>query len=267
MTWLVFVISFALGTAVGSFCNVVIYRLHTGESPWRGRSHCPRCGHELSAADLIPILSFAWLRGRCRYCSQEISWQYPLVEVAMGLLNGLMVWQFGISWAGLLAVVLSAFLLVIFVYDLKHQLILDRVSLPAMIVGLLFSLVVGRSWLSIGLGAVVGAGFFGLQYLVSRGRWIGGGDIRLGGVLGLALGWPLVVVSMVLAYLGGSVIAVELLLMKRKNWSSVLPFGTFLSLAGAVTMIGGQTLLDWYLRGGFFDWVVRTLLRFYNPVV
>lgn len=260
------IVAFVLGTAIGSFCNVVIYRLHAGESPFRGRSHCPHCGHELGVADLVPVASFAALGGKCRYCRRQIFWQYPIVELAMGLLAVLMVWAFGVTWTGLLAVVLSAFLLVIFVYDLKHQLILDRVSLPAMAVGLLFSLVVGRSWLSIGLGAVIGAGFFALQYALSRGRWIGGGDIRLGGVLGLSLGWPLVAVCLVLAYFSGSVVAAVLLLTKRKGWSSLLPFGTFLSLAGVVTLVWGQNILQWYLRGGFFDWVVQTLLRFYNPV-
>jgi prepilin signal peptidase PulO-like enzyme (type II secretory pathway) len=116
------------------------------------------------------------------------------------------------------------------------------------------------------LGTVVGAGLFAVQYALSRGRWIGGGDIRLGGVLGLSLGWPLVAVCLALAYFSGSVVAAVLLLTKRKGWSSLLPFGTFLSLAGVITIVWGQAMLDWYLRGGFFDWVVNTLLRFYNPV-
>ncbi len=258
-------LSFILGTAIGSFCNVVIYRLHAGDSPARGRSYCPRCKHALTSADLVPLVSFFALRGKCRYCRKPISWQYPLVEAAMGIIALLTVVRFGVTPVSLVGIVLGAFLLVMFVYDLKYQLILDRVSVPAMVAALLFSLLLHRPFLSILLGAILGAGLFLAQYVLSKGRWIGGGDIRLGGVLGLALGWPLTAVALVIAYLTGAAAAVALLVSRKRKWSSMIPFGTFLSLAAFITMLWGEGILYWYQHGGFFDWVVMTLLKYYNP--
>ncbi len=261
------IIAFVLGTAIGSFCNAVIYRLHVGDSPWRGRSYCPHCKHPLAIVDLVPLLSFLVLHGRCRYCQQPIAGQYFWVELAMGLLALGMVWRFGISLEAVVGIVMSAFLLVIFVYDLRHQLILDRVSLPAMVVALVGSLVIGREPLSLLVGAIVGAGLFFLQFALSKGRWIGGGDIRLGAALGLMLGWPLVGVSLVLAYFSGAIVALGMILTKRKSWTSAVPFGTFLSAGGVATFLWGNDILQWYLAGGFFDWVVQTFLRFYNPTI
>ncbi|MBI4092878.1 MAG: prepilin peptidase [Candidatus Kerfeldbacteria bacterium] len=261
------VVVFVLGTAIGSFLNVVIYRLHAGGSPLRGRSRCPHCKHQLAADDLIPVLSFVMLRRRCRYCHKPISWQYPLVELSMGLVALTMMLRYGLSVESWVGTVLGAFLLVIFVYDLRHQLILDRVSIPAMVAALLGSLLLKRPLTDIAIGGVAGAAFFFLQYVFSNGRWIGGGDIRLGAVLGLALGWKLLAVSLVLAYFGGSTVALFLILTKRRSWSSQIPFGTFLSLAGIVTFLWGNEILVWYLHGGFFDWFVGAFLRFYNPAV
>ncbi|MFH0828942.1 MAG: prepilin peptidase [Candidatus Kerfeldbacteria bacterium] len=265
MTILITVLSFVFGTAIGSFCNVVIYRLHSGDSPLRGRSFCPSCKHTLEANDLVPILSFLMLRGKCRYCKARISLQYPLVELASGIITLLMVLQFGISVAALLGMILGAFLVVIFVYDLKHELILDRVSIPAMAVAIAASLALHRTFTSVVLGGILGAGFFLLQYLISRGKWIGGGDIRLGAVLGLALGWPLILVSLVIAYLTGAIAAIVLIAAKKRSMSSMVPFGTFLSLAGVITFLWGSAILQWYQHGGFFDWVVNNILRYYNP--
>ncbi len=185
----------------------------------------------------------------------------------MGAIALAMVLRFGVTVQAAVGLVLSAFLLVIFVYDLRYQLILDRVSIPALVVAIAGSAVLGRSLQSIGLGLVVGAGFFLLQYVLSKGRWIGGGDIRLGGVLGAGLGWPLVVVCLVLAYLSGAVVAAALIAIKKKSWSSLVPFGTFLSAAGVVTFVWGNDLLIWYLHGGFYQWFTSTLLFWYNPVV
>lgn len=257
--------SFVFGAAIGSFCNVVIYRLRAGDSPLRGRSYCPHCKHQLSSNDLVPLFSYVILRGRCRYCKGSISAQYPLVELAMAIAAMALVLHFGIGLSTVLGIALTAFLLVIFVYDLRYQLILDRVSVPAMAIALLFSWSLGRPLLSSLVGGILGAGFFLLQYLASRGKWIGGGDIRLGAVLGLAVGWPLIAVNLVLAYLSGALIAIALIVFRRRTWSSMVPFGTFLSLSGFVTILWGTAMLEWYLRGGFFDWVVANILRYYNP--
>lgn len=185
----------------------------------------------------------------------------------MGIATALSVYAFGLSVTSALAVVLAGFLLIIFVYDLRYQLILDRVSVPAMAVAVVFSLVVHRSFLSILLGGILGAGIFYVQYVLSQGRWIGGGDIRLGAVLGLALGWQLAAVALALSYFSGALVAIVLILGRRRSWSSVVPFGTFLSLGTFVTMLWGDAILQWYLHGGFFLWFVDSALRFYHPNV
>lgn len=259
MTAIFFGTVFLLGLAVGSFCNVVIYRLKAGDSPVRGRSYCPHCKHTLGAKDLVPLLSFVKLRGKCRYCKKPISWQYPLVEAALAILAVLVVARYGLSPESLFGLILAAFFTIIFVYDLRYKLILDKVSLPAAAVALLGSLIIGRSPLMLLLAVTVGGGFFLLQYLLSRGTWIGGGDIRLGAVLGLALGWPLVLVALVMSYLMGAAVTLPLLLSKRRSLTSLIPFGTFLTVAGLVTFLYGNELLNWYLHGGFFDFVVRLL--------
>lgn len=254
------IVALGVGAALGSFCNVVVYRLHDGRSPLRGRSSCPKCGHVLTAADLVPVLSFLFLRGKCRYCRAAISWQYPLVELAMAVIATTMVLKFGLTPAAVVGTILGAFLLVVFVYDLKHELILDVVTVPGMVVALVGSLLIGRPFSSVLLGGILGAGFFFIQYAISRGRWIGGGDIRLGAMLGLGLGWELLIVALVLAYLSGSLVAAALLLLRRRTLKSVVPFGTFLSLAGVAAFLWGSEIAAWYLRGGFFQWFVRTFI-------
>lgn len=257
MTAFVSVFSFIFGLALGSFCNVVIYRLHAGDSPVRGRSYCPKCKHPLSTLDLFPVVSYLTLRGKCRYCRQPISPQYPLVELATGILCMAMVWRFGLSAEALVGIVLSVFFVIIFVYDLRYQLILDRVSLPAAGVALVGSWLTHARFSDLLLGGILGAGFFLLQYVLSRGRWIGGGDIRLGLVLGFALGWTNVVVCIVLAYMSGALVAIGLLLLRRRSWQSLLPFGTFLTFSGVITFLWGDAILNWYLHGGFFDFVLQ----------
>lgn len=262
MELLIFILSFLLGLALGSFANAVIYRLRVRMSPFKGRSLCPKCKQTLKALDLVPVLSYVFLRGRCRYCGKKISLQYPVVELSMALLSLAMTLRFGLGVHAAFGVVLSWFLLVIFVYDLKYQLILDRVSVPAMVFALIGSLAIHRSFTSILLGGILGGGFFLIQYVLSKGRWIGGGDIRLGLVLGLAFGWPLTIVCLILAYFSGAVVSVLLVIRRRRSWSSLVPFGTFLSFAGVVTFLYGNELLFWYLHGGFLQWFTSTFMPY-----
>ena len=250
---LVFV--FVLGLIVGSFLNVVIYRLSEGSSPFIGRSSCPSCRHVLSAADLIPVLSFIALRARCRYCHRPVSWQYPLVELAAAMLflliafhlapSGLVTQDFSLTFTLLAAY--ASFLIVIFVYDLRKYLILDSVIVPASILAILGNILLGGSWRSMLLAAVAGAGFFALQFIVSGGRWIGGGDIRLGALMGLMLSWPMVIVALMIAYILGSISGLALILSGTKTLKSKIPFGTFLSFATFLTLLYGDQLLSWYL--------------------
>lgn len=252
---------FILGLFVGSFLNVVVYRLHREESFVKGFSKCLFCGHRLYPKDLVPLFSFLFLKGKCRYCRHKIAKQYFLMELATAVgftLIALVLWQSLDSQIILTSIsnllifqtlawwIFFSFLLIIFVYDLKYYLILDTVSLPAIVLAFIFNLFLGFSWQNLLLGALVGGGFFFLQFIISRGKWIGGGDIRLGLLMGALLGWPQVLTALFLAYLLGSIFAIGLLLAKKKHWGDKLPFGTFLSLATFIVLLYGDILINWY---------------------
>ncbi len=255
---MVYAIVFSFGLIVGSFLNALIYRLSVGQSVVAGRSYCPECKHVLAPKDLVPVVSFMVLKARCRYCREPISWQYPLVEFMtalvfviiylqahsqqhfQGLLYGMDAFRVVLYW------IYAAFLIIIFVYDLKHYLILDVVIIPAGIVALIGGLILGNSIFSMLLAGFVAAGFFAAQFFISRGRWIGGGDIRLGFLMGLMLGWPQTIVALMLAYILGSIIGIGLIIFGKKQFGSQIPFGTFLTLATFVVLLYGAELIAWY---------------------
>lgn len=236
-----------LGLVVGSFLNAVIYRLHVKVSFMRGRSYCPNCKHDLNAKDLVPLFSFLFLRGKCRYCNKKISWQYPLVEFFTMASFLILYLQFGLNIDFFVYLIFTGFLMVIFVYDLKYYLILDKVSVPAIIVAFLLSFfVLEIDIVSLLISALIGGGFFLLQFVISKGKWIGGGDIRLGVIMGLMLGYPVILVALFIAYILGSVIGVVLIAGKKKKWKSQVPFGTFLSIATYIAFIVGEYIVEYY---------------------
>ncbi|MCD4760503.1 prepilin peptidase [bacterium] len=254
---MIVVFVFILGLFVGSFLNVVVYRLHRQESFVKGYSKCLFCGHRLYTKDLVPLFSYLFLKGHCRYCQQRFSHQYPLVELFTGLAFVLVFIKIlpslDISVLGAKGIlhlvdwwVIVSFLIVIFIYDLKYYLILDSVIWPAVVLAFVANLVLGYDILGLLLAAVVGGGFFLLQFVVSKGKWIGGGDIRLGFLMGIILGWPNILTALFIAYIFGSIISVALLLFNRKDWGDKVPFGTFLALATFVTMLYGPSLVAWY---------------------
>ncbi|MFA6919171.1 MAG: prepilin peptidase [Patescibacteria group bacterium] len=255
---MIYVWIFVGGLLVGSFLNVVICRLGTKDSIVWGRSHCPNCQAKLSAGELIPVLSYLIQKGKCKHCQNKISVQYLLVEVATALIFVIIFWNawihFGVipEWKVILIIlrdwVFASFLIVIFVYDFKNQLILDRVTIPAMVLALIINLVLGVSIWSLLLGALVAFGFFFLQFVVSGGRWIGGGDLRLGALMGLMLGWSGTLVALLLAYVIGAVFSLGLIAVKRKKMDSQIAFGTFLSLGTIIVLLWGSQILDWYLN-------------------
>ncbi len=253
---------------IGSFINCVVYRLKAGISFVKGRSFCPHCRHQLAWYDNLPVISFIFLRGRCRYCRQKISWQYPIVELLTAGLFILTVYaQWGtniiladVNWAEVLELVrnllFTVILEIIFIYDFKYYLILDKVSLPAIVVTMLINF--GLYFLAAGpdkmgvfvfnyaLAALVAGGFFAAQFIVSGGRWIGGGDIRLGFLMGLMLGWPWVLAALMIAYISGSIFGLVLVAGGRKKINSQIPFGTFLSLATWIVLLWGPQIVSWY---------------------
>ena len=255
MDFIILLFAFLFGLIIGSFLNVVICRLPKGKKI-NGRSHCPHCDSKLAWFDLVPLLSFIALRGKCRHCRAPISWQYPAVELTAGALFALSAiirqQEPGTTpnlWFTLLRdwVVISA-LLVTFVTDLRFQLIYDAVILLAAGAVFLLNVIIGAPLLPFAIAGIIGMSFFGLQYVVSRGRWIGAGDIYLGGFIGIAVSFPQILLALACAYLAGASVAIPLLLSQHKTWQSRIAFGTFLSAAGIVTLFWGNQILDWYLH-------------------
>lgn len=247
--------SFILGLVVGSFLNSVIYGLEREKSISRIHSQCPECGHGLSVFDLVPVLSFILLRGKCRYCGGEISWQYPLVELGTGGLFVLSQHRAQKSPAILFYWVVVSLLILIFVYDLKHFVIPDRVVYPAMGLAVGYRLLQTiQGWLRAthgpplpGLAAGLGAGvFFGLIYLISKGEWMGFGDVKTALFMGLFLGFPLVLVGLFSAVLSGALVGTVLILLGRKNLKSKVPFGPFLVGGTLFALFWGKAVLSSY---------------------
>jgi leader peptidase (prepilin peptidase)/N-methyltransferase len=249
-----------LGLIVGSFLNAVIHRLKSGESFINGRSKCPHCSAELPASDLIPILSFVLLGRRCRYCKKKISWQYPAVEALTALIFLLIGSQNGFSFGiePVMALIFSSVFIVIGIFDLKHYLILDKVVFPFLALALVFALAIdisqGCPILSPScrtgggiISAIVVSVFFLLQYLISKGRWIGFGDVKFALLLGMVVGWPHILALLFLAYIIGAVVGLYAVWSGIKRMSSHLPFGSFLALSAIITMLYGSNLVAWYL--------------------
>lgn len=246
-----FIFIFIFGLAVGSFLNVIICRLETKESIIKGRSHCPKCGAVLKWSDLIPLLSFLIQKGRCRYCRENISWQYPLVELATGLVF-LAVFNFQFPIINFQSIVnfqilnlfyyfaITSFLIIIFVYDLKHYLIPDKIVFPAILIALIFN------WSNI-LSAILASGFFLSLVLISKGKWMGLGDVKLAGLMGLVLGWPNILLALFLAFMSGAIIGISLMMAGKKSLKSQIPFGPFLAGSTILVILYGQYLTDWYL--------------------
>jgi len=250
-------IVFILGLMVGSFLNCVIYRLEKEESFLRGRSYCPNCKHVLSWQDLIPVISFFLLKRKCRYCQKPISWQYPLIEILTGLIFLLIFnFQFPIFniFSFLYYLIISSFLIVVFVYDLKHSLIPDAVIYPAIFVVFLYRLFEtyefgnSQSLISPLISAFSASLFFLAIVLISKGKWMGTGDIWLAFLMGLVLGWPNILVALMLAFFIGAIIGVALIILGRKSMKSEIPFGPFLVLGTFLALFWGEKIVSWYLN-------------------
>ena len=243
-----------LGLAVGSFLNVCIDRLPRNESIVNPPSHCSVCQHRLAITDLIPVFSYLRLRGRCRYCQASIPRKLLWVELATGLIFAFLYWHYGLSPAlGIMAFYACLFI-IISVIDLEHGLILNKVVYPSIVVALLLALV-PQPWLAerlvdrvanAALGGGIGFGIFFLIAIASRGG-MGWGDVKLAGLIGLATGFPLVFFPIILGAILGAVVAVALVVAKKRTFKETLPFGPFLALAAMVTLLWGNNILSWYL--------------------
>ncbi len=242
------------GLLVGSFLNVCIYRLPRGQSIVWPASRCTSCGRSLGWYENVPVASFLFLRGRCRTCGARISAVYPAVESATAVAfvaTGLVV------PVGPLLVVRLAFaaaMIVLFVIDLRHRILPNAITVPGIAAGLVASWFLPPGWAASLLGALAGAGLlWGIAeaYLRIRGEeGLGMGDVKMLAMIGAFLGWRLMLLTVVLASLAGSVIGLVIILVRRGNMKYALPFGTFLAVGALVASLAGDGLVDWYL--GFY---------------
>jgi prepilin signal peptidase PulO-like enzyme (type II secretory pathway) len=280
MDFFLFFSFFVFGTIVGSFLNCVIYRLDKEESFLKGRSYCPHCKHSLSWPDLIPVLSFLILERKCRYCKKPISWQYPLVEIFTGIIfvlifasqlalmgssgflsNNIIFEEFLVfssqNWLNLFyLMIISCFLIIIFVYDLKYLLIPDLIIYLAIGTTFLYRLldILIFNQFNFGLlispllSAFFASLFFLTLVLVSKGKWMGTGDIYLAFLMGFILSWPSIMIALMLAFFIGALTGLGLIAGKKKNLKSEIPFGPFLVLGTFLAVFFGQSIIGWYLN-------------------
>jgi len=271
------IIIFVFGLIVGSFLNVVIFRLENGGKIVNDRSKCLHCKHILEWYDLIPILSFIFLKGKCRYCKRSISIQYPLIELLTGVLfilifnfqfsifNEFLIFNF--QFLSLLFwLYITAIFIVIFAYDLKHYIIPDKIIYPAIAITSAYKLfeilefghwdLIGNWKLEIGnlitafnpfIAAILASTFFLSIVLFTRGKGMGGGDVKLAFLMGLLLGWPVILLSLFSSFILGSFVGICLILIGKKKMGSMIPFGPFLIIGTFVGLFWGERIVKWYL--------------------
>ncbi len=245
-------LSVIFGAIIGSFLNVCIVRLPKEESIVFPGSHCPRCGHSIRFYDNIPILSYVFLKAKCRYCGASISVQYPLVEGITALCSLLLFMRFGISLSYLFYFCFVAALIAITVIDLYHQIIPDVISLPGIGVGLLGSLALPEhTFFDSLIGGIVGGGSLFLVAVlyrwVAKREGMGGGDVKLLAMIGAFLGWKAVILTILLSSLIGSIAGIGIMLLKGKDFKYASPFGPFLSLGAVISLFYGEQMIRWYL--------------------
>jgi leader peptidase (prepilin peptidase) / N-methyltransferase len=241
-----------IGAVIGSFLNVVIVRLPRNESLVAPRSRCRACGTELQWFDNIPLLSFLALRGACRACGASISWRYPAIEAVTALLFAVAAWRSASTTDLLVAWLFLASLVAIAGIDLEHQIIPDRITLPGIVVGFVTSLLGTRvSWLESLLGVVAVGGLLVAVVVVSGGG-MGGGDVKLGSMMGAFLGYKLALLGLFLAVILGGLAAFALLFSGIRRRKDPIPFGPFLAIGAAIAMLWGGSILTWYLNAFSF---------------
>lgn len=268
-----------LGLCMGSFVNALVWRIYkqskekkeskrknhdkqkSSYSISTGRSMCPSCKHELAAKDLIPVLSWLSLGGKCRYCKKPISWQYPMVELAMAILfvASYIFWPTQVAGLEIVSFVLWLAALVglvaLLVYDLRWMLLPNRIVFPlAWIAGAGALINIWQegslsSLVSALAGVAIGGGIFYVIFQVSKGKWIGGGDVKLGFVLGLLLGEPdQALLMLFLASLLGSLLVIPLMIAKKVTPKTRVPFGPFLIASAIVVQLFGNSITNWYIN-------------------
>lgn len=262
---LVAILVFVLGASLGSFISVLIHRIRSNRKGiFFGKSECPQCGKKLKAKDLIPIFSFILLKGKCRYCGNTISLHYLALELLTSLAflatylrfpfisEDIGAEFFTIDYSNLIIfiffVLYSVFFVAIFYYDILYEEIPDAFLFPLIGISLLGSLVMGTpDGISMLFGLLIALIFFGGQILISKGKWLGEGDMYFSISMALILGWQLLIMAIVISYTLGAIISLVLLAEKKEKLKSAVPFAPFLVLGTFITIFFGNDILNWYL--------------------
>ena len=246
------ILAFALGgLLVGSFLNVCIYRLPRRESIVWPASRCPKCGRQLAWFENVPVVSWLALRGRCRTCGDSISPMYPLVELATAVMfvGGAIMYGPSVLLGVRLAFACS--LIVLFAIDLRHRILPNVMTRPGIAAGFAASWFLPPGWISSLIGIAGGGGILlaiaEAYYRVRGQEGLGMGDVKMLAMIGAFLGWPLMVLTLVLASFAGSIVGVALIASGRGGMQAALPFGTFLALGALVAAVAGDPILAWYL--------------------
>ncbi len=263
MQTLLIIFIFILGASVGSFISVLNDRIKKGKKGIIfGRSACPHCKKKLKSSDLVPLISYMMLKGKCRYCHKKISSHYPALEIISALAFTALYFRFqffnetenayAISWPDLLQflinIVYAVFMVAIFFFDLVNREIPDLYLFPFIAVTLIGSLIIGTPGIfSMAIALLIALLFFGGQHLVSKGKWLGSGDVYLSAGIALLLGWQAFLISVAVSYLIGGIVSIILLLTKKVSGDTRVPFAPFLILGTFVAVLFGSQLLDWYL--------------------
>lgn len=237
---------------LGSFYNVCIYRISRGESVVFPSSHCPKCNHQLKPGDLIPILSYILLRGRCRYCKERISPRYPMVELITALTVLLLYLRYNLTERFLSYVILASILIITSFIDFDIQIIPNTLVAIGTVVGIIVSFLGWTVSLTDAvLGLLVGGGFLfiiGLMsLLIFHKEGMGGGDIKLMGMIGLFLGWKMTFLALLFAIYIGGIISAFLLFLNKKKLGQFIPFGPFIGLGTLAALMWGIPIWNWYM--------------------
>lgn len=263
-----FIVVFIVGASVGSFLNVVIDRLPHGQSLIRPPSHCPACQQKLAGKDLIPLVSYIWLRGKCRYCGGHIPLRVLLVELVTGLLFVLLMGIYGVSLESVIIAVYSCAFIAITVIDFEHGIIPNSITYPFIIFAILITTLLGSkvtgsnfsidyfdwritlpllaNFVDAMIGGLLAFFLLLLVVLISRGG-MGLGDVKLAAMIGFMTAFPMVIVSLFVSIITGGIIAAILLASGRRKKKDTVPFGPFLCLGAFVALLWGNAILSWYL--------------------
>ena len=245
-TILLYILIFLYGIVIGSFLNVLICRLPKGENIAVARSHCMNCGYQLRWYDLVPLFSWLALRGKCRVCREKISVQYPLIEALNGILYVLVFTVNGWSIDSAIYCLLTSALIVLSVIDFRTYEIPYGINLFILALGLIRVVTDWRNWATYVIGFLAVSACLYLLYIVSDGRAIGGGDVKLMATCGLLIGWKMIILAFLLGCILGSVIHV--IRMRVTNESHVLAMGPYLSMGVALAALYGEAFLQWYIH-------------------